>query len=413
MDAPQLAAAACAFALTLSISAAPALGVEAARAPTPSTVPAVDGVAAHALAHAPSPVTDEPCPLGADDSSTGVVATKKKRNSFARVITAPFRALARLFGGGGKSESGRRETARVKQAPKSVAPTSPAVSVAPAAVTSPAPRVAGTESADAVMQNRAPAVAATTTMPALPASAPTNGQTRQPEPFVAARPHSAGVAPPAVGPFTPLVVGVPRDPVSQGRALIERGNISEAIAELSVAAATGENLVEANNLLGLAHDVRGLHKQAQGFYERALTVAPNDPSVINNLGYSLYLDDRYKEALSKLKTAARLDPSRPQIFTNLGFVYARLNKFDDALRNFARAGGEFYARTQLAVLLEAAGRDRDAIKHYEVARRVRPDSADVLRRLIILYTRTGQRDKAEAAQRVLDRPKNSTASTSS
>jgi tetratricopeptide (TPR) repeat protein len=58
-----------------------------------------------------------------------------------------------------------------------------------------------------------------------------------------------------------------------------------------------------------------------------------------------------------------------------------------------------------AALLEAAGRDRDAIKHYEAARKLNPNSTDVLRRLITLYNRTGQRDKAEAAERSLDKPK--------
>ncbi|MCA1816583.1 MAG: tetratricopeptide repeat protein, partial [Acidobacteria bacterium] len=220
------------------------------------------------------------------------------------------------------------------------------------------------------------------------------------------------VAPQRNAPFTPLVVGVAGDPLSQGRALLERGYVTEAIRELNVAAVTGTNLIEANNLLGLAHDQRGMHKEAQGYYERALSVAPNDARVLNNLGYSLYLDDRYREALSKLKLAARLDPARPEIFNNLGFVYARLNKYDDALRNFARAGGEFYARWQVATLLESAGRDLEAIKHFEAARRIDPASTDVLRRLVNLYNRTGQRDKAEAAERALDRPKTKAGSSS-
>jgi Flp pilus assembly protein TadD len=177
---------------------------------------------------------------------------------------------------------------------------------------------------------------------------------------------------------------------------------------LSVAAATGTNLVEANNLLGLAYDHRGQHGRAQEFYQRALTLAPRDAHVISNLGFSLYMDDRYKDALAKLKLAVRLDPSSPEIYNNLGFVYGRLRKYDDAFRSFTQAGGDLYARVRTASLLEAAGRDRDAIKHYEAARKLAPDSADVLRRLIILYNRTGQRDKAEAAERSLEKPKDKT-----
>jgi Flp pilus assembly protein TadD len=206
----------------------------------------------------------------------------------------------------------------------------------------------------------------------------------------------------------PLVVGVPNDTISQGRALIGQGLFEEAISELSVAAATGTNLVEANNLLGLAYDHRGQHQRAQEFYQRALTLAPRDAHVISNLGFSLYMDDRYKDALAKLKLAVRLDPSSPEIYNNLGFVYGRLKKYDDAFRSFTQAGGDLYARVRTASILEAAGRDRDAIKHYEAARKLDPNSTDVLRRLITLYNRTGQRDKAEAAERSLDKPKGKT-----
>jgi Flp pilus assembly protein TadD len=125
--------------------------------------------------------------------------------------------------------------------------------------------------------------------------------------------------------------------------------------------------------------------------------------VINNLGHSLYLDDRYNDALSRLKTAARLAPADTQVANNLALVYGRLGKYDDAFKQFKRAGGEFYARTHTAALLAAAGRDRDAIKHYEAARKLNPVSSDVLRQLITLYVRTGQREKAEAAQRALDK----------
>ena len=217
--------------------------------------------------------------------------------------------------------------------------------------------------------------------------------------------------------FTPFIDSAPGDPLSQGRALLEGGYTNEAIAELSIAAVAGPagaDLVEANNLLGLAHDRLGQHKRAQEFYERALSVAPQNARVLNNLGHSLYLDDRYNESLSRLKTATRLAPTDPQVAGNLALVYGRLGKYDEVFKQFKRAGGEFYARTQTAALLAAAGRDRDAIKHYEAARKLNPASSLVLRQLITLYVRTGQREKAEAAERALDKtPANTGAAASS
>ncbi len=161
-------------------------------------------------------------------------------------------------------------------------------------------------------------------------------------------------------------------------------------------------MITANNLLGLAYDRLGDHKQAQDYYERALAAAPNEAATLNNLGYSLYLDDRYTDALARLKPAARLDPANRQIANNLALVYGRLRKYDDAYKQFARAGGEFYARVQTGALLAAAGRDRDAIKFFEVARKLNPADSEVLRRLIDLYVRTGQPGKAEDARRQLE-----------
>ena len=318
--------------------------------------------------------------------STG---TKKRPNLFVRIISAPFRGLARLFGGGSKSGD--------KSASVKAKPVKPAETQTTAAV-------------NEVRSNSVPPVAA---MPRPAATAVS--------PVVVPQPRAREAADESVDyeprRFTPFIESAPGDPLSQGRALLESGYTNEAIAELSIAAVAGpgnSDLVEANNLLGLAHDRRGQHKQAQEYYERALSVAPQNARVINNLGHSLYLDDRYNEALSRLKTAARLAPADTQVANNLALVYGRLRKYDEAFKQFKRAGGEFYARTHTAALLAAAGRDRDAIKHYEAARKLNPVSSDVLRQLITLYVRTGQREKAEAAERILDKtPANTGAAASS
>ena len=60
----------------------------------------------------------------------------------------------------------------------------------------------------------------------------------------------------------PVIEGVAPDHLSQGRALLQHGYLNEAIAELSVASTIGPDLIEANNLLGLAYDKRGWHRQA-------------------------------------------------------------------------------------------------------------------------------------------------------
>jgi Flp pilus assembly protein TadD len=358
-------------------------------------------------------------PRAATTTESDVKTIKKRPNLFVRIISAPFRGLAKLFGGGEKADPTAR--AEAKENKKKEAQIAAAANQPPGGRTD-APRVApspvaatvvvgGTGGAaasqpDALAEAAARSVRAGERVLSVPPTFAASSPVTTPSDIPAPPPPSDAKAKESFAyeprPFTPFIEGVAGDPLSQGRALLANGYTNEAVAELSVAAVTGPDLVEANNLLGLAYDRRGQHRQAREFYERALSVAPRNAQVLNNLGHSLYLDDRYTDALARLRDAARLAPEDTRVANNLALVYGRLRKYDEAFKQFKRAGGEFYARNSTAALLATAGRDREAIKHYEAARKLNPAAPDVLRQLITLYVRTGQRDKAEAAQRALD-----------
>jgi Flp pilus assembly protein TadD len=342
----------------------------------------------------------------AQDAQAATTATKKRPNLFIRIISAPFRGLAKLFGGGG-DKGDKAARAKAKENRKKDAQT-----VAANQTTGARPNSARTEPAPVASQPEVLAEAAARSVRtgekvlSVPPTAAASSAVTTPS-VIAAPPPPSGASRESFDyeprPFTPYIEGVPGDPLSQGRALLANGYTNEAVAQLSIAAVTGPDLVEANNLLGLAYDRRGQHQQARDYYERALSVAPQNAQVLNNLGHSLYLDDRYNDALARLKDAARLAPADTRVANNLALVYGRLRKYDDAFKQFKRAGGEFYAHNSTAALLATAGRDHDAIKHYEAARKLNPTASEVLRQLITLYVRTGQHDKAEAAQRALDK----------
>lgn len=199
----------------------------------------------------------------------------------------------------------------------------------------------------------------------------------------------------------PPAEGIAQEHLVQGRGLLDREKINEAIAELSVAASLNPRLGEAHNLLGVAYDRKGLRERARESYERALRATPNNVQVLNNLGYSLYLDGNYRAAVKRLKHAVKLAPNDQRTLNNLALAQSRLGKYDEAYKTFERAGGEINARLNTAAMLERAGRDAEAIKHYEDARRLDPNSTTALRRLADLYARTGRREEAEAAGRAL------------
>ncbi|MCA1567326.1 MAG: tetratricopeptide repeat protein [Acidobacteria bacterium] len=194
--------------------------------------------------------------------------------------------------------------------------------------------------------------------------------------------------------------GTAKDYLARGRALLDQGRLNEAVKELSRAVSLDSRLSGAHNLLAVAYDRKGLHDRARESFERALDHEP-DAQTLNNLGYSLYLSGNYRAAVARLKRAAKLAPADERIWNNLALAQSRLGKYEDAYRSFARSGGEYQGRLNVAAMLERAGREDQAIEHYEAARRARPQSEFVLRRLSELYARNGRADRAEEIRRTL------------
>src|SRR6267378_4502581 len=186
-----------------------------------------------------------------------------------------------------------------------------------------------------------------------------------------------------------------REHLANGRSYLLSGQINEAISELSTAASLDPRLSEAHNLLGVAYDKKGLADHAKDSYERAVKEQPENAQTLNNLGFSLYQNGNYRAAVDRLKRAAKLAPTDERILNNLGLALCRLGKFDDAYKNFARATGALNGNLNTATMLERLGRDDDAIRYYQEARRIDPNSTFVLKRLVDLYKRTGRSERTQ------------------
>jgi Flp pilus assembly protein TadD len=186
-----------------------------------------------------------------------------------------------------------------------------------------------------------------------------------------------------------------KEHLANGRSYLLSGRINEAISELSAAASLDPKLSEAHSLLGVAYDKKGLADRARDSYEKAVKVEPEDAQALNNLGFSLYQNGNYRAAVDRLKRAVKLAPTDERILNNLGLALCRLGKFEAAYKNFAHAAGPLTGNLNTARMLERFGRDEDAIKYYEDARRIEPTSSIALRRLADLYKRTGKSDRSQ------------------
>jgi Tfp pilus assembly protein PilF len=192
-----------------------------------------------------------------------------------------------------------------------------------------------------------------------------------------------------------------KEHLATGRTYLLDGRLNAAITELSTAASLDPKLTEAHNLLGVAYDKKGLADQARDSYERAVKVEPEDAETLNNLGFSLYQNGNYRAAVDRLKRAVKLEPTNERILNNLGLALCRLGKYQDAFKHFARAAGPLKGNLNTARMLERFGREEDAIRYYEDARRIDPSSNFALRRLADLYKRIGHLEQAEAARTAL------------
>jgi Flp pilus assembly protein TadD len=193
----------------------------------------------------------------------------------------------------------------------------------------------------------------------------------------------------------------PADHLQRGRNFLKVGQLSEAIGELSLAASLDPKSGEAQTLLGVAYDRKGLRDRAQQAFEAALN-SPDDQAMhLNNLGYWHYKNGNYEAAVKYLKRAAKAKPDDQRIWNNLGMAQCGAGRFDDGYKSFVHAIGEFQARLKVAAYLERQGLTKDAIKQLEKARKLKPDSTEVLAWLAALYDSAGRFDEAIDARAAL------------
>ncbi|MEI9986134.1 MAG: tetratricopeptide repeat protein [Aliidongia sp.] len=89
---------------------------------------------------------------------------------------------------------------------------------------------------------------------------------------------------------------------------------------------------------GIAEERSSAWKQAEIDLRKALELRPNEPSVLNYLGYSLVdRNERLPEALKLIKEAVDLRPTDGFIVDSLGWAYYRLGDYKNAQTTLERA----------------------------------------------------------------------------
>jgi Flp pilus assembly protein TadD len=124
--------------------------------------------------------------------------------------------------------------------------------------------------------------------------------------------------------------------------------------------------------------------EAEADFRKALQLSPDEPSVLNYLGYSL-IDSGQKldEALEMVKKAVDLRPNDGYIVDSLGWAYYRLNDFDNAVQHLERAvdlkPGDPVIADHLGDAYWRTGRILEAKFQWQHAKDNKPELEDLAR----------------------------------
>jgi Flp pilus assembly protein TadD len=115
-----------------------------------------------------------------------------------------------------------------------------------------------------------------------------------------------------------------------GKALADAGRLKEAADVLSRAHTPERPDWSVLSAQGSIADQLGNHEEARSYYEAALKIRPNEPTVLSNLGLSYALSKQLPRAEETLSLAARQPNADMRVRQNLALVLALEGKFQQA-----------------------------------------------------------------------------------
>jgi Flp pilus assembly protein TadD len=194
----------------------------------------------------------------------------------------------------------------------------------------------------------------------------------------------------------------------RGMVYRERGLYTDAEGDLRAALKLAPESAEAHAALGILFDVQ-MRPGAEAEHRQAVKLAPNNPAYLNNLGFSLFLREHFKDAIAEYEKAARLAPLSRRVRTNMGFAYAAIGDLPSAAREFRMGGSEADATNNLGFAYERRGDMANAYDLYLQAVRLDPQAVRArtnLTHAALVLGRTVPSDIADVAAAPVSPPDN-------
>jgi Flp pilus assembly protein TadD len=174
----------------------------------------------------------------------------------------------------------------------------------------------------------------------------------------------------------------PRDPegfLLRGIVYREQSLFTEAEADLKEALRLAPKSARAHSEIAILYDMQRQADEALEHHRRATELEKRNPRYLNNLGFSLFVHGRSRDAIAVLHEAVRAAPADPRIRNNLGFAYAETGDLTRAAEQFELTGSRAEARINLGWAYERRGSLAIAFDLYSEAIRIDP-SAEAARK---------------------------------
>jgi tetratricopeptide (TPR) repeat protein len=162
-----------------------------------------------------------------------------------------------------------------------------------------------------------------------------------------------------------------------GNALLQNGNVDEAITQFQRALQINPDNAKARYNLGLALFQKGKVDEAIVHYQQALQIKPDYAEARNNLGNALLQKGNADEAIVQFQKALQIKPDYAEARNNLGNALLQKGSVDEAITQFQKAlqinPGDADAHNNLGTALFQKGNVDEAIVHYQQALQIKPD----------------------------------------
>jgi tetratricopeptide (TPR) repeat protein len=164
---------------------------------------------------------------------------------------------------------------------------------------------------------------------------------------------------------------------SLARLLLDRGQTEQAVAQYEALIARNPRLVGPHMLLGTIRDMQRRPEESQRHYRAALAIDPDFAPAANNLAYLLSTQEGdLNEALTLAQTAKRRLPEDPSVMDTLGWIYYRKGLYDNALGELAVSAEKLsdnpLVRFHLGMALFRKGQGADAQRELKRALELDP-----------------------------------------